>query len=173
MARRPRASEMTFLTFEVDDSELRAKIARLSAERLTKDLYMPVLKAVLTTLQRRAVGTAKAQGLDQTTEKTKNRWTWSTRARIPASIKVGKRWRIKGYAAGRVFTKTGPGGARAPHANPLIAGYRQMIPTGLPGKGQVRFSKNQPARPIYSTIKGEAQSILTATLKRAIAKLEI
>jgi hypothetical protein len=174
MARRPRQSEITLLSFQVDDSALRAKLSKLNDEDLTKKVYMPVLKATLTTLQRRAIGVAKAQGLDQTVEKTKNRWTWQTKGRIADAIKVGKRWRVKGYAAGRLFTKSSSdAGKRAPHANPLIAGYRQMIPTGLPGKGQVRFSKNQPPRPLYALIKGDAQRILTDTLKRAIKKLKI
>jgi hypothetical protein len=175
MARKVRASERLFLSFELDDEALKAKLAKLSDVELTKKVYMPVLKATLNTIQRRVQSSARAiQNLDQKTTKTKNGWTWQTEGRIPPAITVGKRWRVKGFAAGRVYTKTAKSSAkRAPHANPLIAGYRQMIPTGVPGKGQVRFSKMQPARPIYSQTIPEAQRILTQTLKRAIKKLKV
>jgi hypothetical protein len=174
MARKIRASERIFLSFELDDTALQAKLAKLSNEELTKKVYMPALKAALTTIQRRVQSSARSQNLDQKTTKVKNGWTWQTEGRIPPAITVGKRWRVKGFAAGRVFTKTAKSSVkRAPHANPLIAGYRQMVPTGIPGKGQVRFSKMQPARPIYSPAIPEAQRILTDTLKRAIKKLKV
>jgi len=174
MARKVRASERLFLSFELDDEALKAKLAKLSDVELTKKVYMPVLKATLSTIQRRVQSNARLQNLDSKTTKAKNGWTWETEGRIPPAIVVGKRWRVKGFAAGRVFTKTSKSSVkRAPHANPLIAGYRQMIPTGIPGKGQVRFSKMQPARPIYSPAIPEAQRILTQTLKRAIKKLKV
>jgi hypothetical protein len=173
-----RASELALLSFQIDDAELRAKIARLSDERLTKEIYMPVLLATLKTLQRRSTAAAAAAGFAATGPmESDTGWKWTRKARVFNSIKVGKRWRVKGYTAGRVYTAQGKRNEylkRAPHANPKIAGHIQVVPTGIPGKGQVRpTGKVQPPRPIFSVAKAGAQKILTDTLKRAIRKFKV
>lgn len=173
---RVRASDRTILSFEIDDAGLRAKMEKLSPEKLNKDVFMPVLLATLKTLQRRSVSVANTNGLNRTDVGANNGWEWQRKARIPASIRIGKRWRIKGYAAGRVFIGRGKqydAGKRAHHANPLIAGYRQFVPTGIPGKGNVRFTKMQPPRPLFALVIPQAQKILTDTLKRALKKLKV
>ena len=141
--------------------------------------FKEVMQSTLGRLVTIARSSARQEGLDRTDIGSKNGWSWQRKGRIPTSIAAGKVWvsRKDGTLRGRLFSFKRIGGAgkpkattRAYHTNPLVAGYRQFVPTGKPGKGNVRFTKMQPPRPIFDSAKAQASSLFVVQITKAINK---
>lgn len=139
---------------EVDMSEVERMLSGIKTDMLK----IAVPKAVDQTS--RQVGRqmqVAASAYSTVTKKQVGRWSWETFGRIPRAVTVsklfkkGKDFNAKTGDRGRkVFITVKKGVAeskRAPHWNLVVYGHRQMIPTGIPGKGQVRQSKRKPRQP--------------------------
>lgn len=125
-----------------------------------------------------ARATASSVGLGSTGRASNNGWSWTRIGRIPRSITVSKKWKKAGKVGKKVFASSSKKrlySARAPHANIVITGYEQWIPTGVAGKGNVRRSKMnpvKPALPIFVIAQSMAQTrfnqAAVESLRRAI-----
>ncbi len=170
MARYQRKSALTSVSVEIDDSGLQKVFNSLSPSVRRKYLSAAT-KKTLNSVRALTVSAAKAQGFAKTGPASNNGWDWNRRGRLPNAITVGKVWNETGQTGGRVYTKTAKSAGemnRSPLANAFISGYDQYVPTGLPGKGQVRFTKHQPARPVYKLVEPMVKKIFSDNVKRAL-----
>lgn len=142
------------MKLEVDTTEVMQMLSGIRADMVK----IAVPKAVdQTSRQVQKQMVAASSQYSTVTKKTVGRWSWETYGRIPRSVSVsklfkkGKDFNSKSGDRGRkVFITVRRGvteSKRAPHWNLVVYGHRQMIPTGIPGKGQVRQSKRKPRQP--------------------------
>lgn len=118
--------------------------------------------------------TILSAGLAGGQDKTKNGWSWTVIGRIARSVVLSRKWsRGKNIVGRKVFNTRASrrlASERAPHAHLIIRGHRKFIPTGAPGKGQVRRGNppSQPARPLYAAAELSAPAILKAESIKAV-----
>lgn len=164
-----RKSQFSNLSIEWDDEGLRKFFDNLSESKRQK-FYKQAIDKTLESTKKLVQSAASAQGFAKTGPASNNGWDWDRRGRLPKAITKGKIWATRGQAGGRVYTKTAktaPESARSPAANAFITGYRQFVPTGEPGKGNARFTKNQPPRPVYKLVAPMVPRIFKDNLRRA------
>lgn len=120
------------VTFEVDDRRLMALLHGLSpaaTESAMKDVMRQTSRLLVPTARREAL----ANGLGKQGKVTApSGWSWTRLGRIPRAIAGGKVYRYKGAIRTRLYIKAAKRHGlmnSAPHANPVIAGYRQFVPT--------------------------------------------
>ena len=124
------------VTFEVDDSKLRAMLKGLSpaaSESAMKDVLKQSSRLLLPMARREAA----SNGLGKQGRTDNDGWEWTRLGRIPRAISGGKVYRVSGAIRTRLYIKAGRKHGlmgSAPHANPVIAGYRQWVPNGKPGR---------------------------------------
>lgn len=170
MAKYVRKTPLTSVSVDIDDSGLQKILDALSAPRRRK-FIAAATKKTLVSVKALSISAAKAQGFGKTGDASNNGWDWTRRGRLPNAITVGKVWSETGQTGGRVYTKTSKTAgemARSPQANAFISGYDQYVPTGLPGKGQVRFTKRQPARPVYKLVEPMVKRIFIDNIQRSL-----
>jgi hypothetical protein len=167
------------MKLEVDTSEVMQMLDGIK-DNIVK---IAVPKAVNQTAnQVRSSMVSAASNYKTVTKKTKGRWSWETYGRIPravtisAAFKKGKGFDAKGGDRGKkVFITVRKGvseSKRAPHWNLVVYGHRQMIPTGIPGKGQIRQSKRKPMQPGSSMFAPVAASALGMLKKNLVHQLK-
>lgn len=145
------------------DAKFQERVAMAAIDRAAKKTMATVRAAMI------------ADGLGGGAERSKNGWSWTVVGRLVASVKTSRKWkRSQNTVVGRkVFNsraKTRLASERAPHAHLIVLGHRKFIPTGVPGKGNVRPAKNfmaQP-RPSYAAAFAFAPALLVAESKRAL-----
>ena len=169
------------ISFEVDTAEIRKALADVSIE-----ISVTVVKKAVdeTSEQLRSMMSldAASAGYSSVGQKSSaSGWKWSTSGRIPRSIKVSKKFRkgkdfSKGDYGRKVFSarsNTVPYSNRARHTNLVVHGFRQFVPTGVPGKGNVRRSRvkpDHPANKIFNNSILAAQKILEQNVIRELNK---
>jgi hypothetical protein len=161
--------------------------ARKSLSALSKDLEDEVVKKSVdlaaAKIAKMMAAEATASGLGAVGDsKSDTGWKWETWGRIPRSIAVSKPFKrhiAKGDRGRKVYpsrSRKNPYTKRAAHAHLVILGHRKFIPTGIPGKGQVRLSKKgyQPGRNLFRSSAIRAPQVfyetMESTLKRIIKK---
>lgn len=166
------------MIFEIDTKEVMSMLNGISENVVKK----AVPKAVDRTAEQVQTSMVRdAASLSVVTNKTKRRWKWETYGRIPRSTVISKLFRkgknfdaSKGDRGRKVFIQTAKGvgfARRAPHWNLVIYGHKQWIPTGIPGKGQVRLSKKayEPGRPtMYLSTVLKAQGLLQKNMENQL-----
>jgi hypothetical protein len=170
MASRIRKGPLTTITVDIEDEGLQKVLEALKPAARRKYINAAT-KKTLTSVKALTISAAKAQGFAKTGEASNNGWDWTRRGRLPNAITVGKVWNQTGQTGGRVYTKTAKTAGemgRSPQANAFITGYDQYVPTGLPGKGQVRFTKHQPARPVYKLVEPMVRRIFIDNIQRSL-----
>lgn len=141
------------MSISVDISEVKQMLSGITDDMLK--VAIPKAVDQTATQVKKLMVTASSEYAVVTT-KTKGRWSWETFGRIPRAVTISKLF--KKNKDGSFNAKTGdrgrkvfvakrrglPESKRAPHWILVATTHRQMIPTGIPGKGQVRQSKRKP-----------------------------
>jgi hypothetical protein len=161
------------VTFEVDDSKLRAMLKGLSpaaSESAMKDVLKQSSRLLLPMARREA----SSNGLGKQGRTENDGWEWTRLGRIPRAISGGKVYRVSGAIRTRLYIKAGRKHGlmgSAPHANPVIAGYRQWVPNGKPGAGQGRFVGSKPGRSVFGSALRAAPNILDKAVLKVIDRI--
>lgn len=157
----------------VDASQLTSLVRDLGRNFEAKVMTRAIDSAAKTTAKT-VSNTASAMGLSKVGTSQAGGWTWNTLGRIPRAVKISRKWSKPGKVGKKVFitrAKTRLYSQRAAHANLTIGGFNQWVPTGKPGKGQVRRSKRNPVkapRPIFALASLQAQSVFTKAATDAL-----
>lgn len=160
-----RANSTTSITLSWNDKGLKDIFEQLKPEQQA-EAQKAAIKTAGTSLRKIVQQDARSAGLGRTAAKSNDGWEWQTYGRIPNSIVVGKAWRRKGTLALRVYVASGRRWGflkRAPHANPVIAGYKQKIPSGKTGPA-VYSGETKAGRPIF----GRASRLAPEVFKKAV-----
>jgi hypothetical protein len=160
------------VTFEVDDRRLMALLHGLSpaaTESAMKDV-MRQTSRLLVPLARRE---AQANGLGrQGRAESPSGWSWTRLGRIPKSIAGGKVYRSGGAIRTRLYVKAGKRNGlmgSAPHANPVIAGYRQKVPVA--GGGSRFTGQVHPGRSVFGAAYRQAPNMLDKAVMKVIDRV--
>lgn len=169
MARAPRrnATISTNTVFEWDDRVLQEIFRELSPESQTK-AHLGALRRAGNKLARVAKEDAASAGLARTGVATKDGWTWTRLGRIPRAVRVGKVWQKKKEAGARVFVASGRKYGllgRAPHANPIIAGYNQHVPNR---DGTTRVTGHKSGRGIFNAARTLAPTVFEQEVEKSV-----
>lgn len=147
----------------IDDSQVQLLVRDLG-EKSEETIAVRAINVAAKKTADMARASAVASGLGATGRASNGGWSWTRLGRIPRSIVVSRKWKKSGKVGKKVFASSSKKrlySARAPHANLSIVGYNQWIPTGVPGKGNVRRSKLNPVkppRPVFSAAMATAQA---------------
>lgn len=168
------------MSISVDISEVKQMLSGITNDML-KVAIPKAVDQTANNVQKSMVSDASKYAV--VTEKTVGRWHWQTFGRIPRAVTIsklfkrGKDFNAKTGDRGRkVFIQTrvgAPESKRAPHWNLVVYGHRQMIPTGIPGKGQVRQSKRKPYQQGNSMFDGTASKALNLLKKNLAHQLKL
>lgn len=169
MARAPRKNATTSINSAVewDDRVLQDIFRELSPESQTK-AHLGALRRAASKLAKISKEDASSMGLGRTGEVTKDGWTWTRLGRIPNAIRVGKVWQKRKEAGSRVFiTSARKYGLlnRAPHANPVIAGYDQHIPVRT---GGTRITGHKSGRGVFNAARSRAPSLFEQEVEKSV-----
>lgn len=165
---------------DVNSSQIQALLQTVSAQ-LSEKVAAAAVNKTAATLKRMMISEASSAGFGQLAQKhSASGWSWETLGRMPRAIQTSKFFRArttksavinKGDKGKKIFitrSRGKPFTSRMPHAHLLISGHRQFVPTGLPGKGQVRLSRTkpfEPARPVFIRSPLAAQKLLVHQLE--------
>jgi hypothetical protein len=169
------------IVVDVDSTEVQRMLRSLS-DSIADAVAGRAVSMTATQLKRSMSNEARSAGFGKVSNKrSKSGWEWETLGRMPRAVQVSKFFRTgRGVAKGdkgkKIFLARGRKYLytnRMPHAHLIIAGYRQMIPTGLPGVGQVRPSQLKPFHPgrdVFSASPKSAKVLLTRNLRQLLRK---
>lgn len=162
------------MRIQVDYSEVTKMLAGIEHGLIKKAIPKAIAQ---TANQTRSIMKGDAAYYSAVTDKSKGRWKWQTYGRIPRAITISKAFKRgkdfnakEGDSGRKVFIQTArnkPDSQRAPHWNLVVYGHKQMIPTGKPGRGEVRQSKRkpyQPGNPMFNGTYSRVPAILRKNL---------
>ena len=169
MARAPRKNATTSVSsaIEWNDAGLQEIFRELAPESQSK-AHLGALRRAGNKLAKIAKEEAASSGLARTGVASKDGWTWTRLGRIPRAIRVGKVWQRKLESGARVFVASGRKYGllgRAPHANPIIAGYNQHVPNR---DGTTRVTAHKPGRGIFNTPRARAPTLFEQEVEKSV-----
>lgn len=152
-----------------DDRGLQKIFEELHPDQQFK-LHKNAMRVTARKIRDAAKKDAESFGLAKSANKENDGWKWKTFGRIPAALTVGKLWTRGDISGVRVFVKSrGSFFKSAPHANPVMVGYTQKIPTR---SGQsVNSGEQKPARPVFSRAKSEAPRVFRKAVEDSVKRM--